>query len=70
MTDERRMSTVDELRAAGASPKAIELHYDLSDEFFGLWLGLLLGLLVRVVGPDRCHRQPRPRPATQARPLR
>ena len=39
MTDERRMSTVDELRAAGASPKAIELHYDLSDEFFGLWLG-------------------------------
>jgi cyclopropane-fatty-acyl-phospholipid synthase len=39
MTDERRMSTVDDLRAAGASPKAIELHYDLSDEFFGLWLG-------------------------------
>lgn len=33
------MSTVEGLRAAGASPQAIEQHYDLSDEFFGLWLG-------------------------------
>ena len=27
------------LRAAGTSPAAIAHHYDLSDEFFALWLG-------------------------------
>jgi cyclopropane-fatty-acyl-phospholipid synthase len=27
------------LRAAGTSPAAVEHHYDLSDDFFALWLG-------------------------------
>ena len=27
------------LRAAGTSPAAIAHHYDISDDFFALWLG-------------------------------
>jgi cyclopropane-fatty-acyl-phospholipid synthase len=27
------------LRACGTSPSAIAHHYDISDEFFALWLG-------------------------------
>ena len=33
------MSEAAGLRAAGSSPAAIRHHYDLSDEFFALWLG-------------------------------
>jgi cyclopropane-fatty-acyl-phospholipid synthase len=33
------MTAADRLKAAGTSPAAIRHHYDLSDEFFGLWLG-------------------------------
>jgi cyclopropane-fatty-acyl-phospholipid synthase len=33
------VTAADRLRAAGTSPAAIQHHYDLSDEFFGTWLG-------------------------------
>ena len=33
------MSDAAALRAAGSSPSAIRHHYDLSDDFFALWLG-------------------------------
>ena len=33
------MTQADALRAAGTSAAAIQGHYDLSDEFFALWLG-------------------------------
>jgi len=33
------MAVIDHAETAGASPEAIRNHYDLSDDFFGLWLG-------------------------------
>ncbi len=33
------MNRADRLKAAGTSPSAIEHHYDLSNDFFRLWLG-------------------------------
>jgi cyclopropane-fatty-acyl-phospholipid synthase len=33
------VTEADALRAAGTSPAAIRHHYDLSDDFFALWLG-------------------------------
>jgi cyclopropane-fatty-acyl-phospholipid synthase len=33
------MTRANALRAAGTSPAAVRRHYDLSDEFFTLWLG-------------------------------
>src|SRR5206468_8536216 len=33
------MLTAEDLRAAGTSVEAIRHHYDISDDFFALWLG-------------------------------
>ena len=40
-TEPRASATIDaaELKAGGTSPAAIARHYDLSDDFFALWLG-------------------------------
>ena len=41
------------LRDAGTSPAAIRHHYDLSDDFFGIWLGPDLVYSCALVGTPR-----------------
>ncbi len=46
------------LRAAGTSPAAIASHYDLSDEFFALWLGRDLVYSCALWDDDRAASSP------------
>ena len=67
---QRAMTSSARLAAMGTSPRAIMHHYDLSDDFFRLWLGPEMVYSCAwwdaADGPDVA----RPRPAPQARLLR